>query len=539
MTDHINNAIMSKKENCMKSKMVKYSSIYKMMIDHLYLFVSGVLTIVYIYGIKMFNPNIGIDAELFLDDPERGRMHLIALGRFGLCFLQMIFKNRFSNPCSDTFLACIFLLLSGILCCCIIEKASDKKIPGIILILFLVFYLSSPVWTEQIYFSHQSSECMFAVFSAPIISMILFYGIERNKTLFFVVSVLSLMFMISVYQASLLLFIAIHSAGIMLSCESGKMKNLAKNALYSGIVTVSGAGLYFMINKIIILLAHPDESGYLENMIRFGSRLYVYRLGAFFYELFLADIPYLSTKIMKWVASVSGPEYAEKLYWNSTISCVLFLPALIIYFIIVIKQYTVLKKDNASSYIYLTAAFMIPFSVVFLAILGGNVEIRALFALAFAGSFLFFVLLEHLNNRVAFVIALCMVIIGSFFQVQRSAHMIESDQLRYDWDYTLASDIARKAEAISGSSEVFLGIYGKKEFHPAENFHPGRVIGHSIFSWDRSDERSIAFIRDIGYDNIHYTDLGSSAADILKDMPVYPEEGSMVKVDDAIIVKLN
>ena len=87
-------------------------------------------------------------------------------------------------------------------------------------------------------------------------------------------------------------------------------------------------------------------------------------------------------------------------------------------------------------------------------------------------------------------------------QIKRASKMIEIDQLRYEWDCSVAQDVAEKAKKLSGENNVKIKVFGKKEYPPPENSRPGRVIGHSVYSWEESGYRMVAFIRDIGFKDI-------------------------------------
>ncbi len=518
----------------------------KALIPGFCLVAAGIVTISFIYWEKLLNQNIGIDAELFFDAPVEGREHFIALGRYGICFLQqtiqLIIKDYpFPTP-ANTVMACILLLLAGLLICFILNKAASEKGLRMPSVIFLLFFLSSPVWVEQIYFSHQSVECMMAVFLAPAAVLISFYGAEKKKYVYIILSAILVMFITSIYQSALLLFISIFAAAAALSVEYRKSADPLRLSITGGVVTVSGAFTYFFINRMVLYFAKPAERGYLESMIHIGDELYVYRFAAFVYEVLFADVPYLNSKVLDFAGENWGAEYADKLYWNSTISCILFLPVLLIYICLIFKNAAKMKKEGRNAIIYSAFVFwslMVLISVLFLPVLGGNVEVRALFSLSFAGSYLFYYVLSQVKNKYLYSILLLSVLTVTCVQIKRASKMIETDQLRYEWDCSVAQDVAEKAKKLSGENNVKIKVFGKKEYPPPENSRPGRVIGHSVYSWEESGYRMVAFIRDIGFKDISYGVEDSGMKEILKEMPAYPQEGSLVKYKDTVVVKLD
>lgn len=512
---------------------------------NIYLPLIGAITVLYIYGLRIFNLNIGIDSEFFLGSFERSRVHWLAMGRYGLVLLQYVFKNTDTNECADTFVACTFLLISGLLLCYIFKLilGGDKNV--ISYSFFLVFYLSSSVWVEMIYFAYMSAEVMFAVMLCPIMVLLTINRMKLDKDILFSMGMAVLvMFITSIYQAALLLFVAELAAAYLLILE--KSNTLYKKSILRSLVfVIAGTVLYFAIRAIIRSFLHTDAT-YLESMVHLGDADYIFRIGAFLFELFGADVPFLNSFVYEKVGALAGTSYADKVYWNSTISCALYCPMLIVFLIMVIKNSV--KNGKLTGAIQFLCGITVPASVLFLAVLGGNVEVRTLYSLAFVGAFVFFYICINVRKENVRKFLYLIIAAAVYVQIQRSALMIYSDQLRYQYDIALTEAIIREAsEVYSLSSDsveesIPLYIYGKKDVAAENNYRFGRVIGHSIYSWEGAETRAISFMHDIGHRNVivaegNGEEFKNICADI--EMPVFPEKGSVRYYNGIVVVKLS
>ncbi len=507
--------------------------------------ITGIVTILYVYGVRIFNFNIGIDTELFLDDIDRSRQHWIALGRYGLVLLQYIFKHTSTNVCADVFVAGALLLSSGLVLCYLLSSFSAKKIPGPAMALFLVFYLSSSVWAEMIYFSYMSAETMLSVLLASVIVAFMIHKVRTGYDLkALIISSFLIMLITSIYQASLMFLVGVLAASILLlgDDETADGNTCFKGAIMCALTVICGAACYFLSNTLIKALLLKDSEPYLESMIHIGQSDYLFRFGAFLFEVFGADIPVINTLVLSRVNELAGSEFVQKVYWNSTISCFWYVPAIVMYIVIVIKRSR--KRGSKDGLIQALSGLTVLFSVLFLAILGGNVEVRALYALAFAGAFMLVYNIVNADSGRLRTLLLIIFAAAVYIQTQRSALMITSDQMRYEYDRNLAESIIRDVEmkrdgAVKGDN-VKICFYGNSSFDASDNFRPGRVIGHSIFEWEGNGLRIVAFMHDLGYKKIA---LGDTDQEVLRgmceNMPVYPMDGSIRFVGDTAVVKLS
>ena len=277
---------------------------------------------------------------------------------------------------------------------------------------------------------------------------------------------------------------------------------------------------------------------YLESMVHIGQEDYFPRFGALLFELFGADIPILNTMVLEKVTALAGSSITEKVIWNSNVASFLHLPAFVIFLFVVLKKISN-GRGKSKAFQLLSGVFVI-LSVFPLAILGGNVEIRALFSFAFVSAFvLLFILLNTSGRRLVCIFEI-IIIAALYIQVQRSALMITSDQLRYQSDVALTNSIMTQIyEKCDSGNEIKLYISGRKSIDIKDNYKAGREIGHSIYDWSNTTFGAVSFMHDLGYMNVKLAQDSPEIQEAINNMPIYPSKGSITQVEDVWVVKLS
>ena len=156
------------------------------------------LSALVIYLPRIVNQNIGIDSA---SDLVGGDDQFLRLGRWGLYLIQKLLLADHLNPLFTSASAVFFLILGAMLWVMALEEAKDGvgwdalredlsdtsgnrrfgdqlRYAG-----FTVFYVSSPVWAENIYFSHQSFAVLFGAALCPVEVMLIFrrFGCDPRK----------------------------------------------------------------------------------------------------------------------------------------------------------------------------------------------------------------------------------------------------------------------------------------------------------------------------------------------------------------------
>lgn len=136
--------------------------------------------------------------------------------------------------------------------------------------MFSLFYLSSPIWVEVIYFTTQAAETVFIVALCPICIYFMWEGMKKNRKIYTVGAICALAFLISVYQAVIAMFCAGILIVYILEIENGKLTDKQIKKLFINIVMSIACALvlYFAANSIFInLIFRIDKSSYLTKMI--------------------------------------------------------------------------------------------------------------------------------------------------------------------------------------------------------------------------------------------------------------------------------
>jgi hypothetical protein len=214
--------------------------------------------------------------------------------------------------------------------------------------------------------------------------------------------------------------------------------------------------------------------------------------------------------------------------------------------------FTIVKKmcttiPSGRRLLYLLAGIGVPLSIMLLTLAGGSrPPPRALFALPFASAFMVFYLVKVCGRKASTVIALCAVLTAAY-QAQITAQLFYSDQMRYNEDVRLATELDGMITAAqSGRADLPVALIGKYKAAPQfhTNFLQGDVIGHSFFEWDNkpshTTRRGLSFMRTLGmyYELANEQQLETALNEAVS-MPAYPDRGCVTRLPDVIVVKLS
>lgn len=115
----------------------------------------SVIAAIICYGFLVFSENIRIDTEELINHPG-SKLGWLTIGRFGLAFLKDVLGLGTHNAVKSGILFFVFFLLGANLLTFSIWKFSQKRdYPYWI---FLLLYVTSNIWSYQIYFSVQQAE---------------------------------------------------------------------------------------------------------------------------------------------------------------------------------------------------------------------------------------------------------------------------------------------------------------------------------------------------------------------------------------------
>jgi len=165
------------------------------------------VTLFFAYGIRLFCHSIGIDIELFMVNRAEKNQWSLMIGRFGLVLLSSIWRINEFNPFTSFFIAFCLIWVFTISWCYIIAIFSRNTGRNNNLIPFALVFMTMPVWAEQFYFLLQAAENAFIIALCPYVIYLMYKGFLDNERGKIICAVVLLVFMISVYQAIVPLFI--------------------------------------------------------------------------------------------------------------------------------------------------------------------------------------------------------------------------------------------------------------------------------------------------------------------------------------------
>jgi len=502
------------------------------------LLIATTLVLFFCYGIKLFQYSIGIDTELFMVDKSDILEWYISIGRFGFSLLAWLLDIKEFNPFT-AFLSAFFIIwLFTISWAYIIALFCKDTGKNNALIPFVLVFASSPIWAEQFYFVLQAREVALMVLLCPYAIYAMFIGFMENKKNKIILAFLSFIFMTSVYQAMVPFFCCGIFICFMLFVENSDYEQKIYRNLGLKIfgMLVCAMVVYVIIDKIL-MPSNMEKVPSFYDMYKWGRlsiKENILRILLFAYTLTIGNIQQIQDITNPIIASHanSGMEAAKSIANISKVSGnILLLPLTMLF---IIKCIEISRKRI----LYVIAAICVPLSIMFLAILGGNVPpVRSIYVLPLAFAFMFFFLIKNYSKKFSIAI-ICLALLTVAYQSQITAQLFYSDQLRYNEDVRLAYEIHNQL----GDENLPIAIIGKyriaEKFHA--NFLQGDVIGHSFFEWgDIKEARGLNFMHCLGINfNAPNDEQMERAISEAVYMPSYPNPGYIKKLPDMVVVKL-
>lgn len=501
------------------------------------LLVLTTLSALFIYSIKIFSYNIGMDTELALG---YGYTNWNGIGRYALIILQKILCINYLNLFRENFFATLFLILTALNWSWFLKFLKNENISKIALIIFCLAYTSSGIWVEQFYFSLQSAEVSFFLFLIPFFIIMNFDAFLNKKMILSILSIFFIAFSASIYQSIIIFYGGAMLIAFLLIEDKINLK--IKDGLLLVLYLIAGAVLYFILIKIINKILCIKESGYLWGMMK-PDRSWFLNILKYIYMLCFANNTFLSSIFDGFMAKIArtGNQAVIEMHRQAyALSNTVLLPTLLLYFILIIKN----KNLSSLKKILL---LITPFTVlIFPAICGGICLNRTQFIVPLITAFIYFTVISELKGK-AQIIIFCILIYCTYIQMQRSSALLYSDQIRFESDYELAKNIRKELEKFDIQNKKVL-LYGRYTPSYPEGFVYGEDIGKSMFNCDsRHDQtnatrRGIGFIKAVGYNCkpvSEFTENLTKAREYALKMPSYPYNEYVQEFEDIIIVKLS
>jgi hypothetical protein len=528
--------------------------------------VSMFLFTLLMFGQKLLYHDIGIDSETVFGYMDYNSIWC-STGRYGLVLSKKLFGFTNGVPFAAYSLMVVFLWAFVTYFGFLVWKWSRGNLSST---LFYVtagaVFLSSPILTEQMYFTLQAPEIAWALLcclvSADLASRLAFspvYGWRQRPALFIrrlclfgIPSVLFLIWAFGTYQAfavvALMLFLISYLLHFLWSEGKKRIGSWFLGGACLAALYVAAFAGWWLIHKILCRFFF-EEMTYTANMI-----LWKVNPSACFNTL--------------------KQEFLQ-MFWGSTFFYQkLFVPALVL--MAGLMVYVAWKKRRDQLPCFFFGLFLFLLSPMLLTLVTGGgfpMRSRIYYPLAAGSAFAFLVsflakAVQHESRhghglsraqrpgdreRVTVVrklllfTAVCASVFGVWKQAGRSLRLQETAHLAFVGDCSLMNRIGARMEEVAGEEleQVPAVFVGKLAPDLPEDILRGEVTGHSFFDWDAGwyatgNHRIRGLAALIGIElSVGDDEQKKAAVEYSEKMPPWPAKGSVQKKDGVLIVKLS
>ena len=505
--------------------------IQKKINDNLLLVICTYLFVVILYGAWAFTDIVTFDAEGFYSQANGPKWYTqwLRLGRWGFVLLKKILGVTYINPFFSISVFLIFFPLSVLLWNYILVEWSGKN-SKLASALFIGIYVTHPVWTLQFAYRNQIEVATITMVILPIGVLYFAKWIESKKLLYmflayFIITFSSgcyLPFLILYMQAALLFFFFYLEKAIRNDIPVlDYWKDVLKAFVFSIIVFAS----WLLISHIIVS----------ANGLTFATEFY-------------GEKVLWSTRPFSENVREVFDTFVSTLIGNKIYTAIYGIVSL--FFIAWNILQMVIKKSYSFTRIILIILIEICPIMMHIASAGDVVDRTAFaYSLCIAALAWFDLIIirdEFVKKRKTNIYAVLSLILAVFLiipQMQRSTRLLwtdvrimERDILKMNAIYYKAIDLGAK----EGDAIFFWGI--KWDMNDEANLKH-EVVGISYFEIPQEwyNQKTIDAFQAYGYPLVAASQEQVEIAEekYVKDMPCWPENGSIKVVDGLIIVKLS
>lgn len=481
-----------------------------------------ILFTVMAYGIKLFNYSISIDTEKLINEYQWQLDTWASFGRFGLVFTKRLFGLNPFNAYISCFLMVVSMIVFGITWSYVLNYFSfEKKKKTLITCIFPIIFITAPLFTEQFNFILQSFEVAFAII---LCSLAVFFTskwtIDSRNIIYVILAAICMIWGFGTYQAIVFLYISGVLACYILIYIANKKGNINLNKNYFTVsvfkylaVFILGYLGYYIVDKLVRNIY--GASGYVDGMIKWGQmpvieciknilryiRYGLFGDGLFYSKIFLICVIILITYTIINLFTKSR----DKFLFTCSVGVFIASPYLLSIYI----------GDGLIPRMQFNYQFVIAFTIYMVAYIFKSKNIKSLII----------------------IFALCL----GLNQSNVVAKLFTSEQLKYEDDVKLASEISQRIETLDlGENSDYPVVLVGRHTANIPNKVVGEFIGVSWFEFGGNSLRAIGFMNTLGYDYIEPTqEQISEAYEISKDMEVWPSKNSVQFRNGLIIVKFS
>ena len=500
---------------------------------HKYVVIALLVFSFIVYGSMVFYPSLSIDEEVSLN--LTGVTRWMTQGRFGISLLDF-FLTQNSGRFTPFLWELLGVLLWGIAALIggyNVSRLSRKRTAPFQLFAFCAVYISVPfVSGELLSFSMFAVEVALGLIAAETAAALTYACFRGEKKRLLLVSLALLLFAASVYQAIVtvyIIYIVLYGFFCFARREKTETnvrpKEVYQNVGLGALIACGSTAIYFGINALINHFFAAD-SGYLsDNYIGWGKGDGLLR------EAFMAFANVV--RILFGITIEDAVVYGGAVIGVTT---VIFL---------LVSLYFFIKTDKKLHFLLFAAvAAVSPF--VMTVLLGiYRTPGRMYPALPVLMAAAWYLLLGMDGKKFARVLASAACICVLFLQAQYTNKLSYSNYLSFTNDTATANhliyDIEKLEPAYAEKPFVFIGARRYERNQDVMPYIRGTVHGVSFFEHDDgSNSRMVKFMNGIGFQVLMPTksqmETGLARSG---DMPSWPADGSVLVLDDMIVIKLS
>jgi len=530
----------------MKDILVEFRQFIK---ENLPLLIWSFLIGLLVYATFLTVPTIGIDSDCYLADTH---YHLyewhLKEGRFGLTLIQLLFGGSEGlNVLASYWGAFLLLVATCIFWCFILNKYSRKK-STVGLYFFSVFFISSVVWMEIMYFTFMAVQCMLGLALVPVSVLLSFEGIRKRKRTYEIIAIILLVISTSTYQ----LMVGMYFAGMLMvyiawyDSANASKKDEKKHIVGTFAITIIAILVYALMNIFVSFLIFGQKmDDYVTTKVSGGS--FGYLVNGVFRCLYAILVGKDNA-----VNNLFEAHFSEI---TSRIGSLIFLIAFLFYII------NMFRKRKERSVLFVIVFLMMVGSMLAVPILsGGNFADRYMHAVPLVTSFLVFDMIGELKKykKVIGVIVLSISAVFACRFCWSSSLLLNSNVERYEQDVLLCQNVGEDIieawnengltiDSVDNSDNPVLFL-GTHKFSYRDHHIDNGIIGVSALNFGAECDKTESTIRMIPFMNAHgyaltALDKEDDRIDRLREyaasMPIYPNEGSVQVIEGVTIVKLS
>ncbi|WP_116790192.1 glucosyltransferase domain-containing protein [Flavobacterium psychrotrophum] len=467
------------------------------------------------YGYGLNNFTVSIDSEYHQYLPTS----YFELGRWGSTVVRYYIFNGIV-PYFTLFISLVVMSFTAV------GLTRLFRFDGLAAYLFCGLFLTFPQMAYQFIFYMQADAVSFG-FLLSLVTIMLFEKLRVSKNIavkagLFILSALIIMFIIAVYQALVFLPAVIYLAYVFRNTyldDYNFKKEFQKLMLFGGLMVLGG--IFYAIS-VKILCPQMSNSGYLSSYAAPNKN----NRFVDFYNL--------------WVDNMRGD-----MYYGDRLFFVAALAALALLVIVFLKE----RKLFAVRALLMLLLLIVPF-IISLFITNGGHPPRLYVGSGIVFGFIITQFISVLNpSKIRYTqvaTAICWII--GLTNIYFITLLYLSHNRIHNHELEMAKRIDNRIRTVVPdfeSARDYVYFYGAMPDLEIDRFRlpKSEVFGGAFFQWDGgANTRIIPFFKynDVAnYKMVDNRDSWLKIRDSITDMPVWPRQGSVKRVGETVIVKLN